>query len=610
MKKLLYVFLLTILSVSAMAGQGGPDVYGYIWKDSFQPGGPTYSWIDVPTKPGAFQVKNLADDNTRGSFNIGFPFHYYWYDVNTFWVGSNGYIAFNNAQLSSPFGVIPSMALPNDFISVFNADLNFDGLNNPAACWYWKNLAADTMVISWINVPFWDANAGANNQVGSNTFQVILSAVDSSITFQYNTQQGQNAQGFNFLAIGIENNSGNIGLQHSHDIYPPLNYAVKYYYPSFTNYQVTDASVSYCDNTENGGRFISKDGNNFKMTSLIKNTGNQACVPFNVNSTIKNSLNATQVQDNQMTGGLSPGQTQAMSMTNQFAPITAGTYSYTTTTQLAGDATMSNNARTMELVVVDTIQPYINLSFTDLTSEGAGLSWQGGDGGAAVYFIPPYTPCKIDSLYFFIMGNPTNANFHAKIFQDSLVNQPGALLFDTLILAQDILTNSWNAIGINDSIGVSSGGFYVAWVMDGDGIQLGQDISNPISFRSLELLGNAWSTYRSAQTEDLMINATLKRGPLNNQSISEKTNKVALAVYPNPSNGMLTLEFDNSLSNSKVTCEIIGIDGKIVNTYSWGNVTTGKAIRSIDVSDVANGIYSVRFTANNSVEYKKITILK
>ena len=73
---------------------GGPDTYGYIWRDSNDPNGPAYSWVDVPTLAGATMVTGLADDNIRGPYAVGFPFHFYWYDVTTFRIGSNGYLAF------------------------------------------------------------------------------------------------------------------------------------------------------------------------------------------------------------------------------------------------------------------------------------------------------------------------------------------------------------------------------------------------------------------------------------------------------------------------------------------------------------------------------------
>ncbi|MFM7031235.1 MAG: hypothetical protein ACKOX4_01810, partial [Bacteroidota bacterium] len=61
----------------AYAGQGGPDAYGYTWKDSNEPGGPTFNWINITTT--GTQVTGLGDDNFVGPFGFIDGFQYYWY---------------------------------------------------------------------------------------------------------------------------------------------------------------------------------------------------------------------------------------------------------------------------------------------------------------------------------------------------------------------------------------------------------------------------------------------------------------------------------------------------------------------------------------------------
>jgi len=62
MKKLLPLFLLSI-SFTSFAGTGGPDDYGYVWKDSYESDGPDYGWIDILQYNTATQVTLLGDDN-------------------------------------------------------------------------------------------------------------------------------------------------------------------------------------------------------------------------------------------------------------------------------------------------------------------------------------------------------------------------------------------------------------------------------------------------------------------------------------------------------------------------------------------------------------------
>ena len=82
-RSIYFKFLQTLVWVGALiigvhhvgfAAAGGPDAYGYTWKDSNEPGGPAYQWIDITTT--GTQVTGLGDDNFAGPFGFidGFPF--------------------------------------------------------------------------------------------------------------------------------------------------------------------------------------------------------------------------------------------------------------------------------------------------------------------------------------------------------------------------------------------------------------------------------------------------------------------------------------------------------------------------------------------------------
>ena len=120
MKKMYTLLVLGLLaSGSSMAQtQGGPDQYGYTWKDNAATGGPTYNWIDITSS--GVPITGLADDNTIGPFNFGFTFRYYWTDVTRAWVGSNGYVVLNgNGQISSiasGFPTMPTASNPNNVV--------------------------------------------------------------------------------------------------------------------------------------------------------------------------------------------------------------------------------------------------------------------------------------------------------------------------------------------------------------------------------------------------------------------------------------------------------------------------------------------------------------
>ncbi|HNK42695.1 MAG TPA: hypothetical protein PL002_16025, partial [Flavobacteriales bacterium] len=65
----------TILANTVFAALGGPDQYGYTWKDSNEPDGPVYEWIDITTT--GTQLTGFADDNVVGPFILGETFPFY-----------------------------------------------------------------------------------------------------------------------------------------------------------------------------------------------------------------------------------------------------------------------------------------------------------------------------------------------------------------------------------------------------------------------------------------------------------------------------------------------------------------------------------------------------
>jgi uncharacterized repeat protein (TIGR01451 family) len=63
-------------ALRVQASTGGPDAYGYTYKDSFAPGGPVYSFI--PTTITATQVFTPGDDDVfTGPIPLNFSFLYY-----------------------------------------------------------------------------------------------------------------------------------------------------------------------------------------------------------------------------------------------------------------------------------------------------------------------------------------------------------------------------------------------------------------------------------------------------------------------------------------------------------------------------------------------------
>ncbi|NWF51173.1 MAG: S8 family serine peptidase [Ignavibacteriaceae bacterium] len=184
-------------------GQGGPDIFGYKWIDSNEPGGPAYVWNDISgtgtavtnwIATGTFDPK---DEGYAGPFNLGFNFKFYGVVKNQIYISSNGLLMFNTvSQNIYTNASIPSASIPNEIICPFWDDL--DGRTQGTV--HYKQEGTN-FIVQFTN---WQKYSGT----GSLTFQIVLSA-NGKILIYYNNMNAT----LTSATVGIENAAGNDGLQ-------------------------------------------------------------------------------------------------------------------------------------------------------------------------------------------------------------------------------------------------------------------------------------------------------------------------------------------------------------------------------------------------------------
>jgi len=181
-------------------GSGGPDLFGYKWKDSNEPNGPQYVWTDISTNPNAVAVtfpNGTLDDGWTNAIPIGFPMNFYGVDYSNVYLSTNGFLSFtplSNATYSN--AQIPNTSVPNNMIAMFWDDL--DGRTQGTVH---RLLDGNKFYIQFKN---WQKY----NATGSLTFQVVLNQ-NGRITVYYNNM----AADLTSATVGIENTAGNDGLQ-------------------------------------------------------------------------------------------------------------------------------------------------------------------------------------------------------------------------------------------------------------------------------------------------------------------------------------------------------------------------------------------------------------
>ncbi|MEM8600413.1 MAG: M12 family metallo-peptidase, partial [Bacteroidota bacterium] len=172
---------------------GGPDGFGYAWRDSSEPGGPTYAWEDISSTGTSI---SLGDDATA---EVALPFTFSFYGTNytSVFINSNGNLTFGSGSTAYTNAGIPNAAAPNALLAAFWDDLNPSGGGSV----YYGTDSQGRFAVQWDAVPPYSGG-------GTYTFQAIL-ASDGRILYQYEALTGTTSS----ATIGIENGTGSDGLQ-------------------------------------------------------------------------------------------------------------------------------------------------------------------------------------------------------------------------------------------------------------------------------------------------------------------------------------------------------------------------------------------------------------
>ena len=181
---------------------GGPDDFGYTWIDSDEPTGPDYYWLDIITVGTEVTWDHgNSDDGHTEPIPMGMAFSYYGANYDSIVISSNGWVSFLRAP-DDAFVFIENNPLPaaDELLTTLAVDWdNLDG-GTSGHCYYYRDEAANSFVVSWIN---WSHKPAPTNQ---HSFQLVLNATDGTIVFQYGSGTYQDD-----ITIGIENEAGDDG---------------------------------------------------------------------------------------------------------------------------------------------------------------------------------------------------------------------------------------------------------------------------------------------------------------------------------------------------------------------------------------------------------------
>ncbi len=657
----LIVGLLVSNAFAQPAATGGPDRFGYTWKTNAAPGGPVYNWIDISD---GIPITGLADDNFSQPIPLPFKFRYYWLEYDNIFLGSNGYIVFGSANTvptnvasnAQGFPEFPSTQRGDNFVGMLLADLTFTdsaGAPVPGALAFYKQLNPDTVVVSCINVPYWNGTVRGTNYSGRNNFQIILSRPARTIKIQYGfcsdtstVHPSYLAPNIRFMTAGMENITGQIGLNFMTNTVPDSGLAIQIEYPDADTFRVRDIAAVWNMTPDNGGVF-GFAGQPIELKFNVKNTGTVDLDSDNIQLTANVLKDALSIYTQSVNfPGLRRGIDTVIVPATAFSPAITDTGNYSIRQRLAippparPDQVSSNNSNLTELVVVlldeDTLPngkiiERTKLHFDDLifnplqggTDDGAGLRF-------GVHFPFPYkaVPEYVEADVFNAQNN-TQTGLRINIY-DGIGGVPGNLRKSITLQPAEIETQSTAIEGFVDQSGLPYTRFrrlrlptditdsldqlYVScenFNLSGDTIyaQFYAETAAPFSFRTYEINGSFWAPHRQRAGEDYLLRVGIARDA--NKTVSKEmiSNKaiVALAGYPNPAAAEYTIPF-HLQQTTNVSVSIFDGTGRQVETQYLSGLGSGEQRIVLPVSGYANGVYSYSLNAGDQTISGKFVV--
>jgi len=194
-------FTVWISGGPAAAAEGGPDGFGYRFKDSLEPDGPAYDFDDIS---GIGNPVVLGDDQVSGPIPLGFDFSFYGRVYTSVYVSSNGFLTFLEGQGSGCCTGLemPTAYPPNALIAGWWEDLN-PLLGGSITYETLGTGRAQRFILQLTDIQHY----GAGNPV---TLQYKLFAEDGRIEVHYQAAPSDTGT----HSAGIENQGGTVGLQY------------------------------------------------------------------------------------------------------------------------------------------------------------------------------------------------------------------------------------------------------------------------------------------------------------------------------------------------------------------------------------------------------------
>jgi hypothetical protein len=255
----------------------------------------------------------------------------------------------------------------------------------------------------------------------------------------------------------------------------------------------------------------------------------------------------------------------------------------------------------------------MNLTYSSATQPDNAIAWSGGqnDEGAGIYVVPPGYPASIANVDLWIADAGQDPGVHdaygVSIYDDN--GMPGTLLDSVAVGANTSSEQGWYRVRMNAAnTTINSGGWYIAWFQSGANVALGTETQSPISRRTYEILGGAWSPYREITVNDFMLSANITVTCPVIIGVNEDVNAaLELQAVPNPTSGVTALRY-NLPAISDVKFTVVNMFGQQVYAKSTLGEQAGSHALTLDAQDWASGLYYVNLQTTSGSMTTKVVV--
>lgn len=352
----------------------------------------------------------------------------------------------------------------------------------------------------------------------------------------------------------------------------------------------------------------SKQTDSTVFAALVTNAGGDTLRSIKINYDIKRGTTVV-YSDSSTLAVLAPSANFTFSKVANFVPTLLGDYSVDYTLSHANvDATPTNNVRATDVLTVsDTTIARDNGVFTGSLGIGSGT---GGELGSVYELAAADTLTSVSTLLVNGSGAMTNRPFFVRVrnFANGI---PGSVIAtsDTLIFtapgAAEVELTFDNAGGY---VSLPADSFFVGVVEIDSNVSIGTTPTKFVPNTNFVTFGT--TPWTPNENFNFILTYTIRPNfgtprvlvGLNNKS----TSNAKFAVYPNPSNGVFTLEIQGKENLGNVQVEVYDITGKTV--YNNNFFADNNLMKQVNLSDLNGGIYFLRTVINGNNTIQKITI--